>query len=128
MPKRTKLEGKMDFLQDVDLKMATKLGLDIRPAEYAPETFKDGKMSQPGIFVFNENEEVIYKYVKTGSGPWGRPLPQSLFPAIAEHVEKSGDGPLKPIPEELLKSVTSQDKAAFEKMSKDLEDKGALPE
>jgi len=74
--------------------------------------------------------QVIYKFIKTGSGPWGRPLPQSLFPAIAKHVKMSGDSKvaLKPIPDELLKEIAVQDKAAFERMESDLRQKGVLPE
>mmetsp|Transcript_39058 Transcript_39058/g.75751 ORF Transcript_39058/g.75751 Transcript_39058/m.75751 type:complete len:144 (-) Transcript_39058:218-649(-) len=129
MPKRTKLEGKMDFLQDQKLEMAKKLGLDIREPKYSPETYPEGKMAQPGVFIFNEKQEVIYKYVKTGGGPWGRPLPQALFPAIAKHVETSDKKvALKPIPEELLKDVGSQDKEALATMESDLRQKGALPE
>jgi len=30
-------------------------------AGYKPENFKDRKMAQPGIFVFNEKKEMIFK-------------------------------------------------------------------
>jgi len=42
----------------------------------------------------------------------------------------SGDSKvaLKPIPDELLKEIAVQDKAAFERMESDLRQKGVLPE
>mmetsp|Transcript_17933 Transcript_17933/g.25113 ORF Transcript_17933/g.25113 Transcript_17933/m.25113 type:complete len:107 (+) Transcript_17933:498-818(+) len=82
-------------------------------AGYKPENFKDRKMAQPGIFVFNEKKEMIFKYVKEGEGPWGRPLPGNLFSIIAAHVKAAGEGPISAIPNEKIKDLPVQDKVYY---------------
>mmetsp|Transcript_17935 Transcript_17935/g.25116 ORF Transcript_17935/g.25116 Transcript_17935/m.25116 type:complete len:140 (+) Transcript_17935:261-680(+) len=128
MAKRVKVEGKMTFFSDYDKELSKELKLTILDAGYKPENFKDRKMAQPGIFVFNEKKEMIFKYVKEGEGPWGRPLPGNLFSIIAAHVKAAGEGPISAIPNEKIKDLPVQDKKALEDLKAELEPKGLYPE
>mmetsp|Transcript_473 Transcript_473/g.511 ORF Transcript_473/g.511 Transcript_473/m.511 type:complete len:88 (+) Transcript_473:277-540(+) len=56
MAKRVKVEGKMTFFSDYDKELSKELKLAILDAGYEPENFKDRKMVQPGIFVFNDKK------------------------------------------------------------------------
>mmetsp|Transcript_15393 Transcript_15393/g.23285 ORF Transcript_15393/g.23285 Transcript_15393/m.23285 type:complete len:130 (+) Transcript_15393:182-571(+) len=112
MIKRTESEdSKMKFLCDYDKTLAKDLGLIVVGKEgiYEPsvDMYKDKTMAQPGVFVFNENEEIIYKMI--GDGPHDRPYPASLFPVLAK-VAKSTQGPMPKLTESDLKEIQTQKK------------------
>jgi len=86
MPKRTKLEGKMDFLQDTKLEMAKKFELDIREPEYNPETFPEGKMAQPGIRIQRKSGGDLQVH-QNRLGTMGEALATISFPCDRQACE-----------------------------------------
>mmetsp|Transcript_28549 Transcript_28549/g.39836 ORF Transcript_28549/g.39836 Transcript_28549/m.39836 type:complete len:150 (-) Transcript_28549:568-1017(-) len=147
MPKRSKVEGKMVFVSDYEKILAKRLKLEILEAATQPESFKDRKMAQPGVFVFNSSGSIIYSFIKEGVGPYGRPIPQDLFPIIAKHASAAGGGgdggtrtdskghsPAKadgdaigPIPQDALKGITMMTKEVRSEMEAELFARDVLP-
>mmetsp|Transcript_35597 Transcript_35597/g.57194 ORF Transcript_35597/g.57194 Transcript_35597/m.57194 type:complete len:104 (-) Transcript_35597:522-833(-) len=102
-------------------------------------------MAQPGVFVFNSSGDIIYSFIKQGAGPYGRPIPQDLFPIIAKHAaaaaagssigtESKGQGQAKAdgdsigsIPEDALKGIIMMTKEVRSEMEAELFAKDALP-
>jgi len=126
---RTRLEGLVDFYPDYNKEYAMTLGLNIMSTGYSPETYKDKLMAQPGVFVFNTDGKVIYKYVKEGSGPFGRPLPNSFFRMLAKHAEEHKDKSkaLPVVGEKLVKTLEFHDKDAYLKLTEQMKRSGVNP-
>eukprot|EP00472_Partenskyella_glossopodia_P002808 CAMPEP_0197519104 /NCGR_PEP_ID=MMETSP1318-20131121/4371_1 /TAXON_ID=552666 /ORGANISM="Partenskyella glossopodia, Strain RCC365" /LENGTH=130 /DNA_ID=CAMNT_0043069899 /DNA_START=90 /DNA_END=479 /DNA_ORIENTATION=+ len=128
----------MKFICDYEKKLAKKLGLNIMKADYAPETYLDRQMAQPGIFVFNNDNEIVYSYIKEGKGPWGRPMPQSLFPIIAQYApeysfkeskenkneDDSNKEKFEKIPEKAFDGIKTQTKEEYKAQQAEMESKG----
>mmetsp|Transcript_473 Transcript_473/g.510 ORF Transcript_473/g.510 Transcript_473/m.510 type:complete len:99 (+) Transcript_473:401-697(+) len=92
------------------------------------KTSRIGRWFNLAFSYLTTKKEMIFKYIKEGEGPWGRPLPGSLFSIIAEHVKAAGEGPISAIPNEKTKDLPVQDKKALEALKAELEPKGLYPE
>jgi len=78
--------------------------LQVTPQFHKENVFKMKKWRRLHLLVSHD------RYIKEGEGPWGRPLPGSLFSIIAEHVKAAGEGPISAIPNEKTKDLPVQDK------------------